>query len=256
MEFGETTEEAVLREVLEELGVEGKVTAPLGVTNQILPAEMMKKLAAINVGPGMDFDPSVFGTEEEIAAVWAKNTQDVFMQCTIAAAPFAVKNGPWQLSGEPLGIWGTEYGYRAAVSLVALGANPISMAVYPNTATDSEGNALSGQNKYVIHIDADAFPPTHENGFWSIAAYNEVNYLINNEIDRYAIKNNIPYVLNEGGSLDIFVQAEKPTDEKQLANWLPVSQDAFQIYLRVYLPKDNVLNNEWVMPSITKVTAE
>ena len=219
-------------------------------------AEMIAKLAAINVGPGMDFDPSIFGTEEEVSALWAQNMQAVFAQVTMDAAPFAVKNGPWQMSGYPLGIWGSEYGYRAAVSIVALGANPIDMAVYPNTATDSEGNALSGENKYIIHIDADAFPPTYENGFWSITAYNEYNYLIENEIGRYAIKNNTPYVLNEDGSLDIYVQAEKPTDEKQLANWLPVSEGAFQLYLRVYLPQDSVLNNEWVMPSIMKVVEE
>ena len=49
------------------------------------------------------------------------------------------------------------------------------------------------------------------------------------------------------------MQHEKPTDEKQLANWLPISEAAFQLYLRVYLPEDEVLNNEWVMPSIQKV---
>lgn len=212
--------------------------------------------AAINVGPGMEFDPSIFGTEEETAALWAQTIQAVFAQITMDAAPFAVKNGPWQMSGDPLGIWGTEYGYRAAVSVVALGANPIDMAVYPNTSTDSAGDPLSGENKYIIHIDADAFPPTYENGFWSITAYNEYNYLIENEIGRYAIKNNTPYVLNEDGSLDIYVQAEKPTDDKQLANWLPVSEGVFQLYLRVYLPTDEILSNEWVMPSITKVSAE
>lgn len=219
-------------------------------------AEMISKLAAINVGPGLEFDPSIFGTEEEIAAIWTQNTQAVFAQVAVDAAPFAVKNGPWQMSGYPLGIWGTEYGYRAAVSIVALGANPIDMAVYPNTSTDSDGNALSGDNKYIIHIDADAFPPTYENGFWSITAYNEVNYLIENELGRYAIKNNTPYILNEDGSLDIYVQAEKPTDEKQLANWLPICEGAFQLYLRVYLPTESVLNNEWVMPSIMKVVEE
>jgi len=36
-------------------------------------AEMIAKLAAIGVGPGLDFDPSIFGTEEEVAALWAQN---------------------------------------------------------------------------------------------------------------------------------------------------------------------------------------
>lgn len=216
-------------------------------------AEAVSAMAAIGVGPGLDFDPSIFGDEATVTALWAKNIQDVFAQITIDAAKFAVVNGPWKMSGYPLGIWGTEYGYRAAVSIVAIGANPVDMAVYPNAATDSEGNALSGENKYIIHIDADGFPPMKEHGFWSITAYNEVNYLIENEIGRYAIKNNTPYILNEDGSLDIYVQHEKPTDEKQLANWLPISEAAFQLYLRVYLPEDEVLNNEWVMPSIQKV---
>lgn len=219
-------------------------------------AEMVKKMAAINVGPGMDFDPAIFGGEEQAAALWAQTIQAVFARVTVDSAKFAVKNGQWSMSGYPLGIWGTEYGFRAGVSIVALGANPVDMAVYPNTAVDSEGNALSGENKYIIHIPADGFPPTHENGFWSITAYNEVNYLIDNEIGRYAIKNNTPYILNDDGSLDIYVQKDKPTDEKQLANWLPVSEQGFQLYLRVYLPTDEVLANEWPMPVVAKATAE
>jgi ADP-ribose pyrophosphatase YjhB (NUDIX family) len=39
IEFGETTEEAVLREVYEELGVKGEVVCPLGFTDYILPDE-------------------------------------------------------------------------------------------------------------------------------------------------------------------------------------------------------------------------
>ena len=58
-------------------------------------------------------------------------------------------------------------------------------------------------------------------------------------------------MVNEDGSPDIYVQTERPIDEKQLANWLPINNSAFQLYLRVYLPQDSVLNNEWVMPSIT-----
>ena len=52
------------------------------------------------------------------------------------------------------------------------------------------------------------------------------------------------------------MQKDKPTDEKQLANWLPVSEQGFQLYLRVYLPTDEVLANEWPMPVVAKATAE
>lgn len=39
VEFGETVEEAILREVKEEIGAEGRIIAPLGVTNHILKEE-------------------------------------------------------------------------------------------------------------------------------------------------------------------------------------------------------------------------
>ena len=39
VEFGETVEEAILREVQEEIGTEGRIIAPLGVTNHILKEE-------------------------------------------------------------------------------------------------------------------------------------------------------------------------------------------------------------------------
>ena len=39
VEFGETVEEAILREVQEEIGAEGRIIAPLGVTNHILKEE-------------------------------------------------------------------------------------------------------------------------------------------------------------------------------------------------------------------------
>lgn len=219
-------------------------------------AQAVAAFAAIGVGPGMDFDPTIFGSEAEVAALWQETMQAVFTQATIASARFRKANGPWLMAGDPIADWGTEYGYRAGVALVALGANPTYMAVYPNATTDSEGETLNGANRYIIHIDADAFPPVYENGFWSITAYNSYNYLIGNELNRYAIKNNTPYVLNEDGSLDIYVQAKKPADEKQQANWLPISEGDFQLYLRVYNPTEEVLNNTWVMPSILKNTAE
>lgn len=219
-------------------------------------AEVMARIAAIGVGPDLDFDPSIFGTAEEVAALWQQTMQAVFAQATVASEYYRVKNGPWKMAGDPIADWGTAYGYRAGVSIVALGANPTYMAVYPNTTVDSDGNPLVGTERYVIHIPADGFPPMKENGFWSVTAYNSVNYLVDNEISRYAIKSNMPYVLNEDGSLDIIVQAEKPTDEKALANWLPVSGDAFQLYLRIYLPEESVLTNEWVMPAIIRVTED
>ena len=69
------------------------------------------------------------------------------------------------------------------VALVGLGANTVDVAIYPKTDTDVTGAALTGEKTYTIHFET--LPPTLEGGFWSVTAYNEENFLIDNPIDRY-----------------------------------------------------------------------
>lgn len=66
------------------------------------------------------------------------------------------------------------------------------------------------QQRYTIHFDKDALPPTQESNFWSITAYTSDNFLINNELNRYCINDRSGFTLNEDGSLDILVQSNAP----------------------------------------------
>lgn len=77
------------------------------------------------------------------------------------------------------------------------------------------------------------------------------NFLIDNELDRYCINDRSEVQYNEDGSLDIYVQKEKPEEDK-VSNWLPVNDGEFHLFLRIYSPTDTVLNGEWNAPTIKK----
>ena len=69
-----------------------------------------------------------------------------------------------------VGIFGTDYLFRAAVAQWGLGANVTQESLYCATFTDSEGKPLSGINNYTIHFKPGQIPPV--NAFWSITTYN------------------------------------------------------------------------------------
>lgn len=79
--------------------------------------------------------------------------------------------------------------------------------------------------------------PVKEKGFWSVTAYGEDDFLIENPIDRYAVSDRTSFEKNEDGSVDIYIQKDEPKGHK--ANWLPVSGDGFHLFLRVYRPEDS-----------------
>jgi hypothetical protein len=53
------------------------------------------------------------------------------------------------------------------------------------------------------------------------------------------------------GSIDIYIQKNSPGKDK-IANWLPTPNGDFNITMRVYWPKDNMLDGSWTPPGIIK----
>ncbi|MCL1893261.1 MAG: DUF1214 domain-containing protein [Holophagaceae bacterium] len=163
---------------------------------------------------------------------------------------FTLRMGQWNLWGDPIAKFGTEYSYRALIAQAGIGANPVTSAIYPSTRIDRTGEPLDGKNAYIIHFDS--VPPVGEYGFWSVTAYGEDNFLIDNEINRYSINDRNQVKFNDDGSLDILVQAYPPEDKTMAGNWLPVKEDSFHLHLRIYLPHSDVLDSKWAMPEIIK----
>ena len=155
-------------------------------------------------------------------------------------------------AGVPLGRYGTNYGLRAYVAHIGLGANEAIDAVYPGSERDFDGAPLSGDVRYRLHFKAGEIPPV--NGFWSLTLYGADAYLFDSEIKRYAVGGRDPLRYNVDGSLDLFVQAEPPEDEADYANWLPSPKgEPFALTMRLYWPKQRVLDGNWKMPRVQVV---
>lgn len=115
-------------------------------------------------------------------------------------------------------------------------------------------DAKAGE-KYVMHFDADKLPPIHKEGFWSLTMYNlPERYTFHNEIERYSLgdrSEGLKY--NKDGSLDLYLQSERPSEDK-VSNWLPTPKEGpFWYILRMYVPQDKVINGTWVIPDLKKV---
>jgi hypothetical protein len=59
---------------------------------------------------------------------------------------------------------------------------------------------------------------------------------------------------NPDGSLDIFLQAQSPSADKA-SNWLPIPPSGmFNLSLRIYNPKKEVLDPAYTFPPVQSVT--
>jgi hypothetical protein len=160
-----------------------------------------------------------------------------------------LRNG-WTIHWD-LGRYGANYGLRAVIASVALGANAPEDAIFMSTRFDAGGRPLNGANKYVLHFDTGKTPPA--DAFWSLALYNDKQLLVANPIDRYAIGDRDKLSFNPDGSLDITIQNTNPGKDKE-SNWLPAPKDNFNLILRIYWPKPELLNRAWTPPGVKPVT--
>ena len=68
-------------------------------------------------------------------------------------------------------------------------------------------------------------------------------------------KGSIPALITpmrEDGSLDLYFQNESPGKDKE-ANWLPAPEGPFNLCMRLYAPKAQVLTGKWNPPPVTNV---
>ncbi len=147
------------------------------------------------------------------------------------------------------GAYGTDYLYRAAIAQCCVGENLPQDAIYPALSSDSDGRPLDGKNKYVLRFAKGELPPV--DGFWSVTAYDIEGYFIPNPINRLAIGDRDKLVPNADGSVDLYIQASSPGEKKE-ANWLPVGKGPFTLLLRLYSPREEVLEGAWSPPPVVR----
>src|SRR5581483_1051429 len=156
----------------------------------------------------------------------------------------------WSVNTDTMGVYGNYYLKRAIIAQAGLGANLPEDAVYPLNLGDESGRPLDGANKYTIRFARDAMPPA--GAFWSITLYDPEGFQVANTPNRFAVSSWMAFAHDPDGSLTLYVQNESPGAAKEV-NWLPAPQGAFNLTMRLYAPKPDVLTGRWDPPPVMKV---
>jgi len=215
-------------------------------------APLLAKLKAIGIVPGEKFDPAKL---DPAVAKGLQSAVAVALEKLQAASKEtgAPVNG-WRVPPMVLGNFGADYGARAVVALVGLGANLPQDAVYPSAFVDGAGKTLDGANKYVIRFEKGEAPPVE--AFWSVTMYDPQSFFVANPINRYAVSSWMPLKKNADGSVEILVQHASPGKDKE-SNWLPAPAGEFNMTLRMYWPREkapSIIDGTWKPPAVKQAS--
>lgn len=205
-----------------------------------------KMLASIGVLRGQSYSGGRMGALDDYLS-------NLALRITRAEIKKQLEEGPtrengWAVQRDTIGDYGTDYGVRAAVAMVGLGALPPAEASYPSTAVDASGEPLMGEHQYQLHFAAGEAPPA--NAFWSLTLYDQDGFLVGNDIGRYAIGDRDALSFNDDGSVDIYIAHSEPPGKR--SNWLPAPKGAFALTLRIYSPKERFLDGSWQLPALQR----
>lgn len=146
--------------------------------------------------------------------------------------------------------FGTDYFSRAAASRANIFVNPRRESAYFGQEYDSEKKRLNGAKAYTVTFAKNQLPPV--NGFWSLTLYDPDHFFAPNEINRFSLgTKNKGLIFGKDGSLTIFVQNKKPEGDKA-ANWLPAPEGEFELFIRAYSPKAEILDKKWSPPPVLR----
>jgi hypothetical protein len=214
---------------------------PAHITDQPILAQMKR----IGIEPGKSFNMDALDPEIKAALQTVPEDAQTLMTWKVPTLARVV-NG-WSMNTDTMGVYGNYYLKRAIVAQMGLGANLPEDAIYPLNIGDVEGKPLDGTNKYVLHFDKGEMPPV--NAFWSITLYDPEGFQVGNALNRFAFSSWMPFKTNADGSLDIYFQHENPGKDLE-ANWLPAPKGGFNLTMRLYGPKPEVLNGKWSPPPV------
>lgn len=213
-----------------------------------MDSAIITRLSNVGVGADKQFSLTNFdaATQEKLKAIPAT----IHKSLREALSKMGTLENGWNITRTGMGTYETNYKTRALIALVGLGANLNADACYPNCLLDESGQKLNGSKKYILHFDKGQNPPV--NAFWSITMYGPDDLLVANPINRFAIGDRDRLTYNKDGSLDIFIQRENPGKDKA-ANWLPAGKEAFSLTMRLYWPKEQLINGNWKIPPVKVV---
>ena len=208
-------------------------------------APMVARLAQIGVVAGKPLDANAM--DPAVRSALDAGVRDGVTLLQSYDPPQVRHQNGWRWTAPETGRFGTNYAYRAYIAATLLAANLPEDAVYPETAVDASGAALSGEHRYVMHFAAGNLPPV--NGFWSLTLYSPDHYLTPNAIDRYTLRDRA-LRRNADGSIDVAIQHDPPAGDQ--TNWLPAPAGPFVVTLRMYWPQRAAVDGTYRIPAIER----
>ncbi|GAU85756.1 hypothetical protein BIWAKO_05704 [Bosea sp. BIWAKO-01] len=216
---------------------------PPHATDQPIIAQMKR----IGIVPGESFDIDKLPPAVKKGLDAAPDAGQKLMEWKIPTLARVANH--WSMNTDTMGVYGNYYLKRAIVAQAGLGANLPEDAIYPLNLGDEAGRPLNGASKYTLHFDKGALPPV--NAFWSVTLYDPEGFQVANSLNRFAVSSWMPFKFNSDGSLDLYFQNDNPGKDKE-ANWLPAPKGEFNLTMRLYGPKSEVLTGKWNPPVVTR----
>jgi len=211
-------------------------------------AAMVEKMKALGIAAGQPFDATKPDPARAQAIEEGIKTARAAIVTSSKGSLGELKNG-WTIHRD-LGRYGTNYGLRAVRALLGLGANAPEDAVLAATRFDGGGKQLNGANRYVMHFNPGQTPATE--AFWALSVYDDKRHFVPNPLERYAIGTHDRPRANPDGSVDIHIASVNPGGDRE-SNWLPAPKGDFNVMLRTYWPKPEMLDPKWAPPPIQLV---
>jgi hypothetical protein len=236
-----------------------------GETKWVIPEKFFDELPEVlQTVPPLPGEEAMYRLFQSVLDAAAKDPQikATLTQTAVAAEEELIKPlFDFHNNGRPVGNgwtsppngahWGTDYLSRAATAKSNMYDNAPNETRYIYTDYDSDGQRLSGANRYTVSFAKGGLPPV--NGFWSLTLYNKEHLFEPNRLDRFSLgTKNKSLKYNPDGSLTLYFQNESPGPDRE-SNWVPAPKDEFSLYIRSYWPKAEILEGTWMPPSVVRV---
>jgi hypothetical protein len=207
------------------------------------------RMRQIGLEPGKPFDASKL--DPRLVETINAAAKDAFTDLEKAgkSGEGLTKANGWFYAVQKVGTYGTDYKRRALATYAGLGVKLPEDAVYAASFVDGDGKPYSGANGYVLRFERDKLPPA--DALWSVTLYDDQGFQTPNPINRFAIGDRDKLAFNADGSLDLYIQGEPPDADKE-TNWLPAPSGAFNLAMRIYSPRREMLDGSWTPPPVMR----
>ncbi len=229
-----------------------------GMTENPPPAKdaaFVAMMASVGLGPGQSSDFSALDPATRKGLQRAMVNGLAFLKQVSVAGGNTKFVNHWAYGNKAWGRTAETHDLltRAATqSLSGMQEHHLEEVVKLRAHHDGDGQLLDGSaGRYTIRFAPGQLPKAKT--FWSLVVYDELYDLVDNPLGRYSrgsVDRDMKY--DKDGGLTLYLQSDAPA-KKQMGNWLPLPKGKFNLFLRAYLPGQDLIDQSYVPPVVRKM---